>query len=485
MIELLVDRLRWPAALVRERAATQLGKLIVEGNQDAPDALIAWIKHQELESLAAIGLLPFLYAATSGDAHPFTADELAAACKARSFLSELYLSHLEPSYVICSGLCRHSGWPPVEWQVPDQLSKLPTRPLGAIFRDRLQEIESHLLRSLTRQFDFEVSALSENHGVSPMRALRSTGSAEISHPGWRPLVSEVWLSAFLRTLAWAASSESLPRDLALQEAAKASPIDLGLWGVRPTASPEWWPTAVTNGDRGEVDQEVVATLPNIKAAVDAWGTGSHYVLAASGCISQTGLVQHDLEVRSFFQQAVGPDRPKSEDVFKYLCSVPGSVSQESSPLRFEGAVTVDTTPRCLADWLVVPCSGSTLPNALIVWQPWRGVRGIQCPSHELADSDIQAVCREDSVDYESGGRLIARWSDWARGVSAVTVRNLLPASGWVLSAPRAVVDRFSEATGMKLAWSWEMMSHFREYSYGDFSEHKTHGDRGASQVILP
>ena len=473
MIELLVDRLRWPAALVRERAASQLGKLIADGNQDAPDALIAWIAHQELESLAAIGLLPFLYAAASEDARSLAADELVSACKARSVLSELYLSHLDPSHVSCPRLCRHSGWPPVEWQVPDQVSNPPTRPPGAIFRERLQEIERCYMRSLTRQFDFEVSVLSEIHGESPMRALRATGSGEVHHPGWRPLASEVWLSAFLRTLAWAASSESLPKDLAVQEAARASPIDLGLWGVRPTASPEWWPTIVTNGDRGEIDQEMVAILQNVEAAADAWGTGSHFVLAASGCISQTSLAQHDLEVRSFFQRPIGPDRPDSEGLFEYLRSVPASVSQESSPLRFEGVVTIDTTPRRLADWLVVPCSGSTHPDAIIVWQPWRGVRGIQCPSHELAASDIQAVCREDAIDYESGEGLIARWSDWAQGLSAVTVRNLLPASGWVLVAPRAVVDRFSEATGMKLAWAWEITSHFREYSYGDFVEHQS------------
>ena len=485
MIELLVDRLRWPAALVRERAASQLGKLIADGNQDAPEALIAWITHQELESLAAIGLLPFLYAATSGDAKLFTADKLAAACRARSVLSELYLSHLDPSHVRRLVLCRHSGWPPVGWQVPDQVSDPPTRPPEAKFRERLELIERHFLRSLTRQFDFEVSALNELRGESPTHDFRAAGTSEGYHPGWCSLASEVWLSAFLRTLAWAAANERLPEDLILKEAASVSPIDLGLWHVRPTASPAWWPSVATDSERGEVETETVTTLQKSKAAVDSWETGPNVVLAASGCISQTSLVQHDLEVRSFLQQPVGPERPKSEDVFEYLRSVPGSVSQELSPLRFEGAVTIENTPKRLADWLVVPCSGSTLPDAIIVWQPWRGVRGIQCPSHELAASDMRAVCRQESIDYESREELIARWSDWTRGLSAVTVRNLLPASGSVLVAPRAVVDRFSEATGMKLAWAWEITSHFREHSYGDFVEHRMYDDRGTSQVIHP
>ena len=63
MIELLVDRLRWPAPLVRERAASQIGKLIAEGNSVARDALVTWIARQDLESLAAVGFLPFIKAA--------------------------------------------------------------------------------------------------------------------------------------------------------------------------------------------------------------------------------------------------------------------------------------------------------------------------------------------------------------------------------------------------------------------------------------
>ena len=122
MIELLVDRLRWPAALVRERAASQLGKLIGDGDEVVRNTLIAWISRQELESLAAIGLLPFLHETARRASSPPTAGELSRACKARSVLSELYLRHLDPSHQPRPWLCQHSGPPPSGWRKREETS---------------------------------------------------------------------------------------------------------------------------------------------------------------------------------------------------------------------------------------------------------------------------------------------------------------------------------------------------------------------------
>lgn len=483
MIEVLVDRLRWPAALVRERAASQLGKLIADGDEVARDTMLSWISRQELESLAAIGLLPFLYAATKGD-RPFTANELSSACRAASVLSELYLRHFDPDHESTSWLDRHSGPRPRGWKARERDASVSHGDLD-LLRGRLGTVEKVFLKPLTTHFDFELSVLEERHGRSPAQAFWAGGTQDRGyHPFWQPLTGEARRSAYLRTLAWAASNSMLPTDVILEEATSVSPVDLGLWHVAPTTCPRWWPGLATSS-HGEVDSETVAIIQNVESAVEAWGTGSDVVLASSGCISQTSLVQHNLEVRSFFQQADGPERPTSQELFQELHSIQGSVRQDASPLRFEGAVTVDGDFQRLGDWFIFPCSGSALPEAIISWQSWRGVRKIQCPSNLLSEGEINAVCRGDSIDYEDEEGLIARWSDWSDGVSAVAVKDLLPNSGWVLVAPRGVVDRFLKATGMSLAWAWEIASHFREYSYEDFTEHRMYDDRGASRVVRP
>lgn len=483
MIDVLVDRLRWPAALVRERAASQLGKLIAEGDEAARNTLLSWMNRQELESVAAIGLLPFLYAARES-ARPFTENELSSACRASSALSELYLCHFDPVHKSSAWLSRHSGPRPSGWNPPNKVTPASHRALDFLL-DRLRVVEEVYLKPLTAHFEFEVSVLEGRYGQSPAQAFRAAGTQDRGyHPFWQPLSREVRLSAYLRTLAWAASRSMLPDDVILDRASSISPVDLGLWHVAPSNSPRWWPS-LSISSHGEVDREIVEIIQNVESTVEAWGTGTYVVLAASGCISQTGLIQHNLEVRSFFQQPDGPERPTSQELFEELHSIQGSVRQETSPLRFEGAVTVDRDFQQLSDWLIFPCSGSTLPKAIISWQSWRGMRKLQCPSHLLSEGEIQAVCRGDSIDYEDEEGLIARWSDWSEGVSAIAVRDLMPNSGWVLVAPRGVVERFSEATGMNLAWAWEIASNFRQYSYEEFTEHRIHDDRGTSRVVRP
>ena len=127
MIEVLVDRLRWPAALVRERAASQLGQLIAEEYPGVSEALIHWIEAQELESLAAIGLLPFIFAAAKNGQWTIDTDQLVSCITAGSILSELYLNHLDSSHAIQQAIGRHSGSPPDSWQKPKRVSECKRR----------------------------------------------------------------------------------------------------------------------------------------------------------------------------------------------------------------------------------------------------------------------------------------------------------------------------------------------------------------------
>ena len=475
MIELLVDRLRWPASLVRERAATQLSERLVGGDTATRDALLSWIADQELESLAAIGLLPFLRAAGQTDAClPLTAD-LVSACKARSVLSELYLGHLDDEYVSRPDLGRHSGSPPDSWMPSVGSPDTWDTHVEDGLRERARRLGQRLQVPIERQFDFELTTLRGQHRESPASAFWAARNYDGAHNrGWRPVSTEVSTSAYLRALAWTAQHAGANSNRILRAAAFVSPIDLGLWGVRSATDSE-----------SDVDLDTAIALRKLRYAEQSWQSDGNVLLAASGCISQTDVKQHDLEIRAFFQRTYGPSRPLSEDVFAFLRSARLMINQEPSPLRFEGRLIGHEEPRQLADWVVLPCSGSTTPIAVIVWQGWRGVRGLQCPVPELADGDIRAICRPDSVDFYHDGEVVARWSDWSEDLSAFGVRDLPHASGWALVAPQTIVDRFTHETGTTLAWAWEMTSHVRDYPHGEFKVHRLHGDHGTSGVIRP
>ena len=483
MIDLLVDRLRWPAALVRERAADQIAKLIAEGRQDVSDALLEWISRQKLESRTASGILPFLKAQQLSNGQPVSPQAIADACGARSVLSELFLNHYDPSHVADRTLARHSGWPPDDWDPPEENNETKARGLGKNLLQRLQRLDCDFV---VRQFEFELATLWGKHGDSPNRALRVAGTRQDGfHPGWYALTDENAASAYLRTLAWAESNRRLPQELISDLAATISPVDLGLWEVQPGSRPEWWPNFDAEPVPESVDAQIAAIIQRTNDASNTWGSGTHIVLAASGCIFQSGLVQHELEVRSFFQQANGPWRPSTEDILNFVLGVRARVDQQRSPLKFEGTVSIDDGGVGIADWSILPCSGTTHPAAVMSWQTWRGIRQVQCPSDMLSDSLVRAICRQQSVDFESDEGLIASWRDWSAGLSAISIMGLPLATGWVLTAPRRVVEKCSRELGMRLCWAWKLTSHFRDGRHDNFQEYRYHAEQGTSALAIP
>ena len=486
MIDLLVDRLRWPAPLARERAATQIAQMMADGREDAIEALMRWIGRQELESRAATGLLPFLRAVAMTGTQPVPTHELAKACIAGSFLYDLFLSHYHPSYAGNPHSPRHSGSPPAGWRQSNEYKTTPGIGLESGMFNELNNVDRHFRSSLAQQFQFELSVLQKEHGESPTRALSLWGTPQHAyHPGWSPLSGELCISAYLRAIAWGSENHDIPQELIPDLAAFASPVDLRLWGVKATSKPNWWPNLGMDCVTSPIEAQIAAVFQGVADSAEAWATGPNIVLAASGCLSQTNLSQHDLEVRTFLQAADGPSRPTSQQVFECLSTIRSRVVDKPSPLHFEGRVLIEDTGHWLEDWFIVPCSGTAHPIPMMSWQAWRGIREIQCPLPALADERIHATCRQSYVSYESKDGLVARWSDWTDGLSALAIMGLPPASGWVLTAPRETVERFSAATGMRLSWVWEIKSHFRDQPYEEFMEYQQYGERGTSALAIP
>ena len=486
MIDLLVDRLRWPAALVRERAADQIAELIGEGRQDVCDMLLAWMGRQELESRACAGILPLLRVKELTNVRPIDAQELAETCRARSVLSDLFIRHYDPSYADATTPARHFSSLPAGWRPPDENRETTTTGLRQAFVQRLRSIDKDFHSSLARQFEFERAKLCELHGDSPTRAFRLAGTRQEGfHPAWYTRSDEITISAYLRTLASAESKHGIPGWLIPHIASFVSPVDIGLWQVKSAAKPEWWPNLETEEDTNSLDTQTAAAIKRTTEAANAWDSGPNVVIAASGCMFQSGLTQYELEVRSFFQQANGPLRPSTKEIFDKVRQTRARVNQQASPLSFEGLVSVDDSFAEIGDWSIFSSSGTAHPVALMSWQAWRGIREIQCPSDALSNERIQAVCRQYSVDFESVEGLIASWSDWSDGLSATTMMGLPPATGWVLTAPRNVIERRTQRFGMRLGWVWEVRSHFRENRHDDFQEFGSLGERGTSALVIP
>lgn len=476
MIEILVDRLRWPAAMVRERAASQLGKLILDDYPGVRSSILGWIRNQQLESLAAIGFLPFIHAASNGrDAAEFVG-ELETACQARSILSELYLNYLDPSYEIRPATGRHSETPPSDWEKQVEYSGTTLLNVEEQCRWSLGNIERFFGVKLVRTFDHEVEVLRDRHGDTAMDAYRLHGRRQNGfHPGWQTIAHEIRASAFLRTLAWAASNTFFPDEILMREAASISRIDIGLWNVRTSEKPVWWPDVQTGCKSNETEIDTSELIRDVEAAISTLVDNSHVLLAAGGSIGGDNSQRHNLEIRAFS----GPPRDSiyqtNRQIFERLAMVTASVSQTESPISFGGLTKLDAQMLGIDSSFIVPMSGKTRSVVPNIWQAWRDIRGIQCPTHLLTDGDLSAVCGDDSINFIGRAGFVAQWSDWTSGVSSLFESGPMPANGWILVAHADIVNTLIEESRGRMTWAWQLKSHVNRGLSREFTETEAYG----------
>lgn len=486
MIELLIERLRWPAPLTRERAATRIGTLIAGGDDSVLNGLLEWIARQELESLVAVGLHPFMYALNVDRTHLPNVERVAASCRASSLLSELLLTRYDPTYEPQLANCRHSAASSDSINPDASNGDDPASPIRSYLRDDLERVGQRLDIQLERQFDSEVAHLRAIHGWSSASAFNASRSGYYGrHPGWSPLAAEVLRSAYHRSLSYGAGQVGADSEWLRHAAASEAPIDLGLWRLLPGDRPHWWPSPRPADRQSAVDVEVADVLAQVEGATSIWDSEHDVVLAASGCISQSINGQHELDVRSFIQRPLGPVSPSSDEIFDLVDAAYADVIPKHTPLELDGTLESEASPKLLADWIIGACSGTGYPISLNFWQGWRRIRGIQCPASLLSSGPIEIVCKEKSLDFLGAEGLVAQWRDWTSDMSALFIEGLRPSSGWILTAPRDIVPRVESETGGQFARCWRLKSYFREHGHGDFAEHTASGIVGASRIIRP
>src|SRR5687768_9506390 len=87
-LRLLFNQLTWPSALVRERAATAIARLLLAGFNHVEAYVLQWLREQPLESVSVNGLLALIRVRIEGGSVP-PRDALLPAISRPSLLSRM------------------------------------------------------------------------------------------------------------------------------------------------------------------------------------------------------------------------------------------------------------------------------------------------------------------------------------------------------------------------------------------------------------
>lgn len=489
-MDVLLSRLTWPSVLVRERAAVALADLMSqEGTfgEQAQNDVMTWIGQQKMESVAVLGILTLCRLA---DQNPHKLPELGKInreLRKPSLLSFELLHFLygddvaKPDWTQC-----HSGEPTPNFEAPEFFEKFRTNFLPPIYSTWIKEVQDRTLLPMFKQWAFEWAQLVSSLGHKPSaQVLDFQGRS----PGLRMLVdfplSEVYRSAYLRSLAWAVTKGRLPEETAFYLAHEACPVDLGLWRVQPGPKPPWWPKPkVPSGTIDTVPAELSTVLSRLWDKKHDIFQGNA-LLAADGSFV-CGTDTYSLSIRAVFQAAHGPVPGDPKEIMKACDEARGEHTGQD--VCFAGALkSINPGDISLVshDWSVLPASIYVRPRVFPRWQYWRGYRGIQIPAPFIASEEISFRCEPDSIRVFNGDTQIGTWQDWTDGVTEEFENDLPHLHGWALCTSWDLVDKFSRISRSTFSWISEVKGFHREHEHEKFREFSTYQLHGTTNLILP
>lgn len=474
-IELLFSRLTDPSGLIRERACRSIADLLLDPNwkDTIGESLFRWLKNQQLESLVSLGLLVFLRAKLTDDSFEMpTFTELEDSLQSPSILSSMLLREFDATNLPLNVQNMHSGSALDDYKTDTFFVKHCKYFLPPEYLYQLDELERTYHIPIKKQWSFESSEMLTKMNFEPsVEPLYFRGRPEDEHFVVLDfLLSEIYRSAYPRSLAWAVNS-GLPIEEAEKLALKTCPIDLGLWRLNPNAKPVYWPR-INSIEEGITD---------IKSAIwrqvnNLWqsqlSSKNEWILAKADGRVFEGSDIFDLSICGFFKVCNGPSKPNDSELINWL-TYSCMINHEIYSLCFEG--TISSLPakenlQKFMDWIVYPASWVIVPKTSSAWQFWRLGRLIHFPAPFIVENPMTFKCRKEALTICEGENLIAEWRDWTDGISEKKTANLSLNTGNVLMLRRPIIKRFEKKTNSEFCWGCCITKFHRDHPFDYYTE---------------
>jgi len=479
-IDFLLSRLTWPSVMVRERAATEVARLMVssdEGDQ-IKTRLLEWTERQHLESVAAIGLLVLIRAEMFDPTFvkPSLQDLDRAVCSPSllswMLLRQFHESNADPS----AATAPHCDTAPTSFETMPFFDKHLESFLPPVYAMHADKVQRQTGLPFRRQWAYEWRVLTDGLGVTPSGRVLNFWMSHL--PDRYTMIdsrlSDVYRSAYLRTLAWALSTRSLAISDALNLTLRTCPVDLGLWRVEPQPRPNWWPAA--EKPSGEIDTVGVEVWRQVQ---ELWehresAFGGLVMGHAYGTVHE-GDATYLLHIGAMLQKCHGPAVPNADDIASSYFDDNHARLDMPCPLNFEGTVhdsSLAQSIRAVADWTFAPLARAASPKTVPIWQSWRLFQsGVWLPPTFLSNARMTFQCTSEGVEVLDGDKSVGRWQDWTQ---ALRERGRFPppknCGNYLLLAPK-LVDKVSTHTDASYCWICRLSVYHRKDRYEHSFEH--------------
>lgn len=486
-IRLLLARLVWPSLLVRERAASELVKLLRDPavRETVADQFLGWIASLKFESLAANALLIPLRLKREGfDVLP-SPESLVAALNCPSLLSEAIFSVLGAK-TSTSTSSLHSGRPQATFEVDSYFNTYVKSFVPPAYDHHARRLEERSGIPFRRQWAYEWSMVRQRTGLGysepPHYFLHPR--AHTGNVYFDTLQSEAFRSSFLRALAWAIDDQKVDAGTELLTLT-CCPLDMALWGVVGSPVPDWWPR-VTVKDTG-IDTAAAEVLQAVRTL---WQRGCENptmrLAFAAGRVATGADVVYALEIRAAFQSFLGGREPELSEVGEFLRD---DVSLSTLPpgLATEGCVEPispsNNTVR-IQGWGLIRTVFRLDPWVVPRWQAPRMFYGCLILAPYLGSESVAIASRPDAVVLKIHDNVVCETYFWHDFLREADVRGVPPRSGVYMLADNKLIQDFSDRNNASFCWLVTLNVYHRE-GFGEFKCSPAYYFLGSSNIIRP
>jgi len=486
---LLFSRLKWPPGIIRERACTVIAELMAfsPNSKGISAAFLEWMDIQNLESMAATGLLIPIRAKFMNPKVALPNErELCNAIRFPSILSGMLMSEIFPdAYEKSNGKTLHSGPAPASFTPDTFFEKHVENYLPPAYLYNAKWIEREFNTPFIKQWSFEWNKIVERTGQKLLTGpLNFMGNRSEEHyVAIDFTLSEVYRSAYLRAIAWAIDSSSLPLDFGEYLVIQTSPIDLELWELKLSASPEWWPKA--KEPAGQIETAPEEIWKQIRKLWEAQAGEEWKILQATGRID-AGASVYELQVHSIFQKYRDLSMPDLKELLDWMQR--NTIHHDQRGMRFEGSIepiSPNSVAKGFSGWDVVPADMRICPSTISRWQYYRLYREIWFPSPFLGRPPYSFRCEKNAIEIFDDYGVLAKWSDWVDGLKEKIEANLLPSCGNFLLLRKEVIQEFEEQAKAKFCWVCRLTCFKKKGFREPYEEIADFRHFGSTNIIIP
>ena len=469
-IRMLIERINWPVRMVRLQVAREYAALLGSPNYRhlASQIFLNWIRDRKLES-EVVSALAILACTPEQYLIPF--QQLKANIQCPSILADVLVQNIYQRS-LGGWLDAHSVEAPPSFAGDMYFDKYKHSHVAPILDHVFGGLEKQYRFPFLKQWKFEWRTLVESTNA-PLSSFpyHFMNWANLDWANYRDSgvegqfiqrQSDVYRSAYLRTLAFAVSHWKMPALFAADVALFSLPVNLELIKLRPGARPKWSadiserncePNApmeplireiLTKADSKSQMRPVCIKIPvssNVSLFGDLWITA---VLVSADYIPNSGNGPR-------FSQGV--DWPLHDGI------------------SFRGSL-----PRTdIAKFASQGLRGSAIPCCLDLWPThagfWHGdyyQLGLSAPATYLFSGDLCIACTEHRVEIFNEQTLTATVSIWHDDWSPLYPKKGTTRCGLVTDMRRSDIARAEQELGLKLGWLARLRLWRREKDYSPF-----------------